>query len=368
MVRFLKKFLEIEAASGIFLLLAAIAGVMIANSQWSPYYFAYRQPLILPVNDGLMAIFFWLVGMEIRREMTVGELSSMKKAALPLFGALGGVVAPALIYLWFNRTPPASYGWAIPSATDIAFSLGVLALFAKRVPVALKIFLLALATIDDIAAILIIAFYYTAHIEWLALLAAGGLILLLRKCAREEVLHPIPYIALGMLLWVAVHESGVHATVAGVILGLLIPRRVGEKMIHALHGWVAFGIIPLFAFVNSGLSLEGMMDVAQLMQPVPLGIALGLCIGKPVGIMLACLLLVRLGKTSLPQGVSWGQMLGVSWLAGIGFTMSLFIGFLSFSKPEMQDFVRLGVVVGSLVSAMLGAFILWVCTPHEKKN
>lgn len=367
MQEMIKKFLKMEAAGGIALMLAAMMGMAFANSPLTEYYEFYRQTLLIPVNDGFMAVFFWLLAMEIRREMAVGELASRQKVLLPLAGAMGGVVVPALIYAGFTHATEAARGWAIPSATDVAFSLGVLALFGRRVPNSLRIFLLALATFDDIAAILIIAVYYTAHIDWGPLAAAAAFIVILRKCAQEDVKQPLVYIIFGLLLWAAFHESGVHATMAGVVLGMMMPPAVSEKIIPMLHGWVAFGIIPLFALVNSGLPLAGVLDFTHLTHPIALGISLGLFLGKPAGIMAACIFMVWSKKAQLPEDVNWWQMLGISMIAGIGFTMSLFIGFLSFSAQEMQDYVRLGVIAGSLVSAMLGAVLLWICTRHEKK-
>lgn len=365
MVSFIKNFVKLEVASGVLLMIAAFLGLITANSFFSEKYFRLT-PLVTPiVNDGLMAVFFFLVGMEIKREFSSGELSTWKKALLPIIGALGGVVVPAAIYLMFNAGTQAANGWAIPAATDIAFSLGILALFGRRVPISLKIFLLALATIDDIAAIIIIAVYYTEQVDWQALAAAGVFLALIWKCAREEIDYPMPYIILGLLLWLAVHESGVHATVAGVALGMLIPSLLREKMIKTLHGWVAFAIIPLFAFVNSGVSLEN-LRLDALTASMPLGIMMGLSIGKPLGIMLTSFLLIYFGRAHLPQGASWLQLCAVSMIAGIGFTMSLFIGLLSFDKPQLHDAMRMGVIAGSLISAMIGSALLWITTRQKK--
>lgn len=368
MLQWIKRFLEIEAAGGLLLLMAAAAGIALANSGYSVQYFSFKEMVLLPVNDGLMAVFFFMVGMEIKRECANGELSTWSKAILPLGGALGGVVVPAIVYLYFNHGTAAAGGWAIPSATDIAFSMGVLALFGKRVPLSVSIFLLALATIDDIAAILIIALYYTPQIHGAALAAAALCLVVLWKCNREDVMHPLVYIILGVLLWTAVHESGVHATLAGVALGLMIPQVLSSKWIEALHGWVAYAIIPLFAFINSGMHLSAVSSFDALLQPVPLGIALGLCVGKPLGIFATCFLLVKCRLAKMPEGMGWGQMWALGMIAGIGFTMSLFIGFLAFKEPAMQDSVRMGVVVGSMVSAVVGAAIFWMVTRNAKTS
>jgi NhaA family Na+:H+ antiporter len=326
--------------------------------------FALKKPLLLWINDGLMAVFFFLVALEIKREMLDGHLSSREQIILPAIAAIGGMLAPSLIYAYFNWHDPALLrGWAIPAATDIAFALGVLALLGDRVPLALKIFLLTLATLDDLLAILVIAFFYTDHVSVtqlvLAALALAGLIVL----NRMHVSRLAPYIFLGIALWVFVLKSGVHATLAGVVLGLIIPlkRKDGSPMIEmveeGLHPYVKFLILPIFAFVNAGVPLAG-LNFAYLLTSVPFGIAAGLVIGKPLGVMLACFAVIKAGLGRLPDGVTWRHMVGVSALAGIGFTMSLFIGTLAFKDPALADAVRLGVITGSLISATLGAIIL----------
>ena len=323
--------------------------------------FALKKPLLLWINDGLMAVFFFLVALEIKREMLDGHLSSRDQIILPAIAAIGGMLAPSLIYAYFNWHDPALLrGWAIPAATDIAFALGVLALLGDRVPLALKVFLLTLATLDDLLAILVIAFFYTDHVSVtqlvLAALALAGLVVL----NRMHVSRLAPYIFLGIALWVFVLKSGVHATLAGVVLGLIIPlkRKDGSPMIEAveegLHPYVKFLILPIFAFVNAGVPLAG-LNFAYLLTSVPFGIAAGLVVGKPLGVMLACFAVIKSGIGRLPDGVTWRHMLGVSALAGIGFTMSLFIGTLAFKDPALADAVRLGVITGSLISAALGA-------------
>jgi NhaA family Na+:H+ antiporter len=311
-----------------------------------------------------MAVFFFLVALEIKREMLDGHLSSRDQVVLPAVAAIGGMLAPSLIYAYFNwHDPMLLRGWAIPAATDIAFALGVLALLGNRVPLTLKIFLLTLATLDDLLAILVIAFFYTEYVSVtqlvLAAVALAGIILL----NRMHVSRLAPYIFLGIALWVFVVKSGVHATLAGVALGLLIPlkRKDGSPMIESveegLHPYVKFLILPIFAFVNAGVPLAG-LNFAYLLTSVPFGIAAGLVIGKPLGVMVACFAVIKSGIGRLPDGVTWRHMLGVSALAGIGFTMSLFIGTLAFKDPALADAVRLGVITGSLISAALGAAIL----------
>ncbi|HAE01072.1 MAG TPA: Na+/H+ antiporter NhaA, partial [Rhodospirillaceae bacterium] len=290
------------------------------------------KALILWINDFLMAIFFLLVGLEIKREIVEGELSSIRSASLPALAAVGGMIAPALIYVSINMGDPAALkGWAIPAATDIAFALGILALLGKRVPTALKVFLLAVAIIDDLGAIVIIALFYTADLSGLALAIAALMIAAMVVLNRYGVRSITPYMLLGLVLWVAVLKSGVHATLAGVVVAFCIPIAGATKdeegplhiLEHALTPWVAFGIMPLFAFANAGVSLAGMTPAA-LLEPIASGIALGLLLGKPIGIMGACFLAVKLGFASLPTGIQWHHMLGVALLAGIGFTMSLF--------------------------------------------
>ena len=317
------------------------------------------------INDGLMAVFFFLVGLEIKREVLEGNLSTPSQIVLPAVAALGGIIAPSGIYAWVNWNNAATLGgWAIPAATDIAFALGALALLGNRAPLSLKIFLLTLATFDDLAAIIIIALFYTSGLSIFALtggLACLAALIIYNRMGGESIGI---YILVGLLMWLFVLKSGVHATLAGVALGLLIPlkRKDGSSPLHdlehALHPYVKFAILPLFAFANAGLPLDG-FSVANLGADVPLGIIAGLTLGKPVGIMLSVVLMVATGLAQLPQGVNWRYMLGVSCLAGIGFTMSLFIGSLAFAESELGAQVRVGVVAGSLLSILLGFLIMW---------
>lgn len=373
-------FIHMEASGGIVLMFMALFALIANNSLMSSGYtgildttvkvqfgdFIIQKPFLLWINDGLMAIFFFLVGLEIKREVLDGELSSMDKAALPLFGAVGGIVAPALIYVAFNYTNPVTIdGWAIPAATDIAFALGIIALLGPRVPQSLKIFLLAVAIIDDLAAIIIIALFYTENLSLIALSWAAigtvGLVVL----NRLKVMRILPYALIGVFVWAAVLKSGVHATLAGVITALAIPlaRPDAEtpsplsRAEHGLHIWVAFLILPLFAFANAGVSLGG-LSFADLLSPVPLGIALGLFFGKQIGVFLLSFIAVKLNLAKLPEGANWPMVYGVACLTGVGFTMSLFIGTLAFDDPELLNGVRLGVLMGSIASGLLGFFLL----------
>jgi NhaA family Na+:H+ antiporter len=364
-------FLHSEAAGGIVLMGAAALALLIANSPLAPAYFGILKTyvgglsLLHWINDALMAVFFLLVGLEIKREMLEGELSTWGKRALPGLAALGGIVVPALFYLAFN--PPSSAtlrGWAIPTATDIAFALGVLALLGPRVPVSLKVFLAALAIIDDLAAVLVIAIAYTADLSMPMLAGAGVVMAALVALNRTRVHALAPYLLLGAVLWFFVLKSGVHATVAGVVLALAIPLRTGAdtpplmKLEHALHKPVAFLIVPIFGFANAGVSFAGLSPEA-LLAPVPLGIALGLFLGKQIGVMAAVAVAVRSGLAPMPEGVDWRAFYGVALLTGIGFTMSLFIGLLAFpTDAAQQDAVKLGVLAGSLASGLAGYLVL----------
>ena len=378
------KFLEHEAAGGLVLLAAAILALIFANTGLSRLYDAFldtpvviqigalklAKPLLLWINDGLMAIFFFLVGMEIKRELLEGELSSLDRAALPAIAAAGGMIAPALVYLAVTRNHPgAMAGWAIPAATDIAFAVAVLALLGPRIPAALKIFLLALAIIDDLGAIVIIAAFYTEHLSLISLALAGlgaaGLIAL----NRAGVGRLAPYVLIGIFTWICVLKSGVHATLAGVIVGLAVPMRTAgsdasplENAEEMLHPWVTWGVLPLFAFANAGVSFEG-MSWAKLLGPIPLGIALGLVVGKQIGILAATWAAVATGLGRLPAGVGWMQIWGVAILGGIGFTMSLFIGTLAFPDSAQAADVRIGVIAGSVVSALAGYLVLRAVSP-----
>ncbi|KTR02671.1 pH-dependent sodium/proton antiporter [Aureimonas ureilytica] len=373
---FLRRFIASEASGGLVLMAAAALALIVANSPLAPGYFAalhaYVGPLSLLhwINDALMAVFFLMVGLEIKREVVGGQLATWQARILPGLAALGGMAVPALFYLAFNIASPESRGgWAIPSATDIAFALGVLSLLGPRVPVSLKVFLAALAIIDDLGAVLIIAFFYTSGLNLLALAGAALVVLVLALLNRRGVLALWPYLTLGLVLWVLVFLSGIHATLAGVVLALTIPLVVPEpglqeaeppllKLEHAIQPWVAFLIVPVFGFANAGVSFAG-FSLSALSDPVPLGIAAGLFFGKQIGVFGMALLAIRLRWASLPERASWRQVYGVSLLCGIGFTMSLFIGLLAFpTSPLLQDEVKLGVLMGSLLSGLLGAMVL----------
>jgi NhaA family Na+:H+ antiporter len=381
-------FIHHEAAGGMVLLAAAIAALLVANTPLAWLYdqfldtpvavrvgpLALDKPLLLWINDGLMAVFFFLIGLEIKRELLRGELSTIGQAMLPAIAAAGGMAVPAAIYASLNAGDAVALrGWAIPSATDIAFAVGVLALLGDRVPASLKIFLLALAILDDLGAILIIAAFYTSDLYWLALvLAVAGAAVLWLLNARG-VTRLAPYLLTGIFIWLCVLKSGVHATLAGVIVGLAIPLTndtpdrpsLLEQLEESLHPWVAFGVVPLFAFANAGVSLQG-LSLARVLDAVPLGIALGLFIGKPVGIFCATWAAVRAGLAPQPQGARWVQVLGVGMLGGIGFTMSLFIGMLAFSDSTHATQLRLGVLFGSLLSAMAGYAVLRLSAPAPR--
>ncbi len=385
----LRGFLQHEASGGYVLMGAAALALIVANSPLAPGYFEalkvefgfavggfhLSESVLHWINDGLMALFFLLVGLEIKREVLDGQLSSPSRIILPGVAALGGVVLPALIYLAFNgASPDTRAGWAIPAATDIAFALGVLALLGPRVPGSLKIFLTAIAIMDDLAAIVIIALFYTAQLHLAALAAAGTVVALLFALNRLKVVVLWPYIIGGLVLWYCVLESGVHATLAGVALAMLIPLRRSpgapddagsplHRLEHGLQKPVAFLIVPLFGFANAGLSLVGISPTSAL-EPVPLGVALGLFVGKQLGVFLSAWGIIRLGWADMPRGASMGQLYGVAMLCGIGFTMSLFIGNLAFSDPGLIDATKIGILVGSLTSALLGAAILCVCKPQ----
>jgi Na+:H+ antiporter, NhaA family len=382
-------FFQHEAAGGVVLVAAAAVALIVSNSPLEPLYerlldtpvgvhagpLALEKPLLLWINDGLMAVFFFLVGLELKRELLRGELSTFGQAVLPALAAVGGMAVPALIYVACNAgNPVALRGWAIPSATDIAFAVGVLALLGPRIPPSLKVFLLALAILDDLGAILIIALFYTADLHWVSLLLAGLGATLLLALNRRGVTRLAPYLLTGVFIWVCVLKSGVHATLAGVVVAIAIPigaapgtRTAGgstliEQLEEALHPWVAFAILPLFAFANAGVSLQG-LSLAKLAEPVPLGIALGLFLGKPLGIFAATWLAVAARLAPRLQGASWAQILGVGMLGGIGFTMSLFIGMLAFSEPAHAAQLRLGVLSGSLLSALAGFLVLRFSAP-----
>jgi len=383
MLNTIRHFVKLESTSGIVLLGAAAIALILSNSpleRWYEYLLHVSagvflgdlkliKPILLWINDGLMAIFFMLVGLEIKREMLEGQLSKPSQIVLPAIAALGGMLVPALVYVAFNWNDPKTLqGWAIPSATDIAFSLGILALLGNRVPLSLKLFLSTLAIMDDLGAIVIIALFY-AHSELsiLALFLASIAIGVLWLLNYRGVTNIASYMIVGFFLWVFVLESGVHATLAGVIIAFMIPMYDKKKehsplrhLEHSLHPWVAFAIIPIFAFANAGVSLQG-MSFSTLLMPVPLGIALGLFVGKQVGIFGLTWLGIKMGWAEIPSGATWLQVYGVSILGGIGFTMSLFIGSLAFAGhgdlTHISE-VRLGILVGTFLSAVVGYLIL----------
>ncbi|MGJ7514626.1 Na+/H+ antiporter NhaA [Pseudomonas baetica] len=371
------RFFQLEAASGLLLIAAAILALIINNSSLSWLYnglldtpvvaqvgaLKIAKPLLLWINDGLMALFFLLIGLEVKREVLDGQLSKPSQIVLPGAAAIGGMVVPALIYWFLNRdNPPALSGWAIPTATDIAFALGVLALLGKRVPVSLKLFLMTLAIIDDLGAIIIIAIFYSGALSTLSLALAAACIGALIGMNRLGVAKLGPYMIIGLILWVCVLKSGVHATLAGVTLAFCIPLRTKNAepsplltLEHALHPWVAYGILPLFAFANAGLSLSG-VTVESFTHYVPMGIAIGLLLGKTIGVFGLTWLAVKSGIAALPQGANWGQVLGVAILCGIGFTMSLFVGSLAFvpGASEYAGMDRMGILTGSILAALIG--------------
>lgn len=382
----LRKFFAMEATGGLLLIIAAVVALVANNSPASGAYMGFldtpvwlrlgplelAKPLLLWINDGLMALFFLLIGLEVKREMLQGHLAKPSQVVLPGMAALGGMVVPALIYWGMNHhEAAATAGWAIPTATDIAFALGVLALLGKRVPASLKLFLMTLAIIDDLGAIVIIAMFYSGALSSIALALAAGCLVALLGLNRAGVRHLAPYLLIGLVLWVCVLKSGVHATLAGVALAFFIPLRGGEaeheppllRLEHALHPWVAYAILPLFAFANAGISLAG-MSLESFTHSVPLGITLGLVIGKTIGVFGLTWLAVRSGLAALPAGANWGQLLGVAVLCGIGFTMSIFVGSLAFDPATSvyagQD--RMGILTGSFVAAVVGYAIMAIAS------
>ena len=382
-----KWFFKLEAASGLVLLISAILALIISNSDLSSLYFetlnkylfiginnfGLKLSVLHWINDALMAIFFFFVTLEIKREFLQGELSNIKQALLPIIAAVGGMVVPALFYVVINFGDPETInGWAIPSATDIAFSLGVLSLLGKRVPLSLKVFLTALAIIDDLGAILIIALFYSGdlNVMYLSLMLVAFIILLVINRFNIKVFFP--YLLIGLLLWDFTHNSGIHATIAGVLLAMTIPHRKKEKdfsllikIEHAISPYVAFGIMPLFAFANAGVSLEG-LSLSSLLDKVPLGIALGLFVGKQLGVFVFSYVSIKLKIAQMPGNSSWYNFYGVGILTGIGFTMSLFVGNLAFvENAEYMDGVKIGVLTGSLLSTLAGYFLI-LLTPDKR--
>jgi NhaA family Na+:H+ antiporter len=381
-----KWFFKLEAASGFLLIISAILALVISNSNFSHIYFdtltsylfiginnfGMKLSVLHWINDSLMAIFFFFVTLEIKREFLQGELSSRKQALLPIFAAVGGMLVPALFYVYINfQTPETLNGWAIPSATDIAFSLGVLSLLGSRVPISLKVFLTALAIIDDLGAIVIIAFFYSGDlsIKYLSLILITFVFLLLLN--KFNIKKFIPYLLLGLFLWFFTHESGVHATIAGVLLATVIPHRKKQKdfslltkIEHNISPYVAFGIMPLFALANAGVSLEG-ISFNSLLMPVPLGIVLGLFLGKQIGVFIFSIISIKLKIAQMPNNANWLNLYAVGVLTGIGFTMSLFVGNLAFvDNTQYIDGVKIGVLTGSLLSATLG-YVLLLIVPRK---
>jgi len=381
-----KWFFKLEAASGLVLLFAAIIALIISNSNLSELYFStlndylfiginnfgLKLSVIHWINDALMAIFFFFVTLEIKREFLQGELSNIKQALLPIIAAVGGMLVPALFYVFINYGDSETIsGWAIPSATDIAFSLGVLSLLGKRVPLSLKVFLTALAIIDDLGAIVIIALFYSGDlsIKYLSLMLIAFIILLLIN--KFNIKKFLPYLIVGIFLWDFTHNSGVHATIAGVLLAMTIPHRKKEKdfsllikIEHAISPYVAFGIMPLFAFANAGVSLEG-LSLSSLLDKVPLGILLGLFVGKQLGVFVFSYVSIKMKIAQMPSNTSWYNFYGVGILTGIGFTMSLFVGNLAFAENmQYMDGVKIGVLTGSLLSTLSGYFLI-LLTPNK---
>lgn len=372
-----KRFFQLEAAGGLLLIAAAVLALLVNNSPLSWLYnglldvpvvaqvgaLKIAKPLLLWINDGLMALFFLLIGLEVKREVIQGHLSRPSQIVLPGAAAIGGMVVPALLFWALNKDNPAAMsGWAIPMATDIAFALGVLALLGKRVPVSLKLFLMTLAIIDDLGAIIVIALFYSGELSNLSLALAAMSIATLIAMNKLGVVKLAPYLLVGLVLWVCVLKSGVHATLAGVILAFCIPLKTGKDVTsplqhleHGLHPWVAYGILPLFAFANAGVSLNG-VTLESFTHHVPMGIATGLLLGKTLGVFGLTWLAIKTGLAALPAGANWGQVMGVSILCGIGFTMSLFVGSLAFvpGESEFAGMDRMGILTGSVLAALLG--------------
>tara|TARA_Y100000590_G_scaffold405702_1_gene494270 strand:- start:1896 stop:3059 length:1164 start_codon:yes stop_codon:yes gene_type:complete len=374
----IRNFVKLESSSGIILLLAGVIALVLSNSNsadWFDHilhlklYFGTELPLFYKsvqhwINDGLMVIFFFTIGLEIKREFLEGELSMPSQAILPVIAAVGGMAVPALFYLFFNFSDPGSIkGWAIPAATDIAFSLGVLSLLGNRVPISLKIFLMALAIIDDLGAIIIIALFYSSDLDIFSLVAVLFILFLLYLSNKRNLKNIFIYIFLGFLLWIFIQSSGIHATIAGVLLAIFIPHVKTKKeslltcVEHKLHPWVAYFIMPMFALANAGVYL-GDVSLASLTKPIPLGIMTGLFFGKQIGVFLTTFLLIKLGYARLPTGSNWIQMYGIAVLTGIGFTMAMFINFLAFDSDTYINEAKIGILVASFVSAVFGYMLL----------
>lgn len=388
MSNLIRQFLRLEAAGGIVLILAAIVALIMANSPLQGAYQAFLdipvtvrfsellidKPLLLWINDGLMAVFFLMIGLEVKRELCEGALANRDQALFPAIAAVGGMIVPALIYLLFNGSDEiVRQGWAIPAATDIAFALGVMALLGSRVPTGLKVFLLALAIIDDLGAIVIIALFYSHDVSMMALGLSAVCIAALAFMNWRGVTKLTPYLVVGAVFWVCVLKSGVHATLAGVILGFLIPLNTKDKkpsparrLEHSIHPYVAWFILPVFAFANAGISLEG-VSAAGAFSLLPMGIAAGLLLGKPLGIILFSGIALKLGVTRMPSGITFSQIAAVSVLCGIGFTMSIFIGSLAFATrdPALLTYAKMGILMGSVASAVLGYILLSRSLPKK---
>jgi NhaA family Na+:H+ antiporter len=378
-------FFKIEASSGILLAFFALIAMVLANSELSSEYFSVLNFKIINltvqhwINDAFMVIFFFLIGMEIKKEMVAGELRSPKKAALPIAAAMGGMVFPAIIYYFLNPEYPDSKGWGIPMATDIAFALGVLTIFGNRASLSLKIFLLAIAIVDDLGAILVIAFFYTTKINVQGLAIAAVVLGIMMLVKSIGIKNYSIYILLGFFVWVGVLLSGVHATIAGVLIGLLTPYKFPterkstipysplEYLVHKLHPWVSFGIMPIFALANAGVVIKGVDIIEIIKNPIHQGVALGLLIGKPMGILVFSLLAVKFKLAQLPSSLSWRDVTAVGVLAGIGFTMALFISNLAL-YPQQEIYSKTGIIIGSIIAAIAGSILLAVNLPGKVKN
>ncbi len=388
----IRDFLKWESAGGIIMLSAALLAMLLKNSPLNDLYFSFLmtpvqvkvgmldldKPLLLWVNDGLMALFFFMIGLELKHEVLVGQMSSLSRVLLPIMAAIGGVVVPALIYVAINYDNKLSlHGWAIPTATDIAFAIALVVILAEKVPRSLKMFLLTLAVLDDLIAVIIIAVFYTPQLSMLSLSVAGICLLALLILNVSGVKSTTPFYIVGILLWVSVLKSGIHGTLAGIVIALFVPLYTADnesgqdttpkRLIHQINPWVMFGILPLFAFMNAGVDLTS-VGISTLLDPVPLGIMLGLFIGKPLGVFLFTWIIVQCRLASLPQDATWSQMFGIALLCGIGFTMSLFIGSLAFQHggagADYSD--RLGIMIGSTLSAVVG-FVWLKFIARQKK-
>ena len=376
--RVIRNFVRLESSSGILLLIAGLIALVLSNSSFAgvfdhilhlKLYFGTNLPLFYKsiqhwINDGLMVIFFFVVGLELKREFLEGELSMPSQAILPVIAAVGGMVVPAIFYLLFNFNNPETFqGWAIPSATDIAFSLGVLSLLGKKVPISLKIFLMALAIIDDLGAIIIIALFYSSNLEIFSLLVVLFILFFLYLCNRRNLQNIWIYILLGFFLWIFIQNAGIHATISGVLLAIFVPHKKTKQgslltcAENKLHPWVAYLIMPLFALTNAGVYL-GDVSLASLSNPVPLGIMTGLFFGKQIGVFFTTFLLIKMGYARLPSGSNWIQMYGIAMLAGIGFTMAMFINFLAFDTDIYINQAKIAILIASFTSAVLGYILL----------